>query len=63
MWFQYMEATQLGVSKIHLIVRLFYYTNPNFASAHQIEYCHENGEVAFEDGALIAADVIIHCTG
>ncbi|CDP21454.1 unnamed protein product [Coffea canephora] len=29
----------------------------------KIEYCHENGEVAFEDGALIAADVIIHCTG
>ncbi|KAL3536996.1 hypothetical protein ACH5RR_000362 [Cinchona calisaya] len=27
------------------------------------EYCYENGEIAFKDGALVAADVIIHCTG
>ncbi|KAL3536993.1 hypothetical protein ACH5RR_000359 [Cinchona calisaya] len=29
----------------------------------KIEYCYENGEIAFEDGALVAADIILHCTG
>ncbi|CAI9103633.1 OLC1v1002153C2 [Oldenlandia corymbosa var. corymbosa] len=29
----------------------------------EIAYCHENGEVAFKDGASVAADIILHCTG
>jgi hypothetical protein len=28
-----------------------------------IKYCHENGEITFDDGASVAADVILHCTG
>ncbi|XP_073061225.1 flavin-containing monooxygenase FMO GS-OX5-like isoform X1 [Primulina eburnea] len=28
-----------------------------------IDYVNENGEVAFQDGALVQADIILHCTG
>ncbi|XP_027070950.2 flavin-containing monooxygenase FMO GS-OX5-like isoform X1 [Coffea arabica] len=38
-------------------------TYENIWQHSKIEYCHENGAVAFEDGALVAADIIIHCTG
>lgn len=29
----------------------------------QIDHANENGEVAFEDGAVVLADIILHCTG
>ncbi|CDP15887.1 unnamed protein product [Coffea canephora] len=37
--------------------------NSNYSSNLQVEYCYENGEIAFKDGALIAADAILHATG
>lgn len=29
----------------------------------QIECAHEDGKVVFQDGSIVEADVIIHCTG
>ncbi|KAL3536995.1 hypothetical protein ACH5RR_000361 [Cinchona calisaya] len=29
----------------------------------EVDYCFENGEIAFKNGALVAADIILHCTG
>ncbi|XP_027155891.1 flavin-containing monooxygenase FMO GS-OX5-like [Coffea eugenioides] len=29
----------------------------------KVTNCYENGEIAFEDGALVTADIILHCTG
>ncbi|CAI9108542.1 OLC1v1008167C2 [Oldenlandia corymbosa var. corymbosa] len=38
-------------------------TSNNVWQHLQIKECHENGEVCFEDGASIIADIILHATG
>ncbi|KAL3536992.1 hypothetical protein ACH5RR_000358 [Cinchona calisaya] len=38
-------------------------TYDNLWQHSKVEYCYENGEISFQDGALVAADIIIHCTG
>lgn len=38
-------------------------THSNLWLHSQVKCCFENGEIAFEDGGSITADVIFHCTG
>ncbi|KAL3516966.1 hypothetical protein ACH5RR_023868 [Cinchona calisaya] len=49
------RSPETKVSKLEMFNNLWQHS--------RIHYCHENGEVAFEDGASVAADMILHCTG
>lgn len=49
------RSPEVEVSKLELFNNVWQHS--------KINYCYENGEVAFEDGACVAADIILHCTG
>ncbi|XP_027106488.1 flavin-containing monooxygenase FMO GS-OX5-like [Coffea arabica] len=49
------RSPEIKVSKLEMFNNLWQHS--------KIEYCYENGLVAFQDGTSVAADIILHCTG
>ncbi|CAA2954212.1 flavin-containing monooxygenase FMO GS-OX-like 2 [Olea europaea subsp. europaea] len=63
------EEIAMAANEVHLssrspeikVTKLDYYDN--IWQHPKIDCVHENGEIAFQDGASVPADIILHCTG